>query len=680
MPRESFDRESTQVETWNKTKVHIDDKGARVEVQNGDCLWQIAHDAVAHQSPDKKAKSHQINQTIDDIKKENPGKVARDGTIHPTSVKGDYLDLPPIFAQQPDSKASKTAMSAQKETPKPEQDSKTEAKPETKKVSEPEAEAAKTPASAPEPDATKEKVTVSTHETDAGPAKPAVSAPGTDAEQAKAPASAPESATAKADVPSGYGAVADAVAAGAVEEITEHPVKVAAIAAGTAVVTGVAAAVVAPGVIVAAGVAGVGYGAYVLYEKSADWLKAADVVANGNEYSAEERAKSEKELKAIGAGTVDLAAGGIGGLAKGAIARTTSSAIGKFTGSATDEIVTAASTKIGQSTSPFDLGKKLPDEIAAMPLGRPRSEAIRNMVDPPAAEATAANSAASAGSKALVDTHLPAAIRDLPPGTLKSTAVRTYVEGQQLPANSALLDRSLPKEIMDLPPAHRAELIRAMAGDSTPPKPTAASSANDGLTVTSDKVATANSSKIATDLAAKPPKAEELVAPKSNRLIGEGDEGKVYDAGKFSTPNGRSVESVWKVYDQNALNRTPESVIALNQELKQMGIRVPEILQTGTTAEGRFAIRFEKIGADGDTLKDNLRVGALSLADRKEAQAQYDQIIDKLAAKKVLGDIQLKNFIWDKEARSLVWVDPGKLQSGDPRVLGKGYSEAIAPK
>ncbi|MBA4077695.1 MAG: hypothetical protein C0508_21885, partial [Cyanobacteria bacterium PR.023] len=409
MPRESFDRESTQVETWNKTKVHIDDKGARVEVQNGDCLWQIAHDAVTHQSPDTKAKSHQINQTIDDIKKENPGKVARDGTIHPTSVKGDYLDLPPIFAQQPDSKASKTAMSEQKETPKPKQDSKTEAK---------------APASAPE--------------SDTAQAKAPVSAPESDTAAAKAPVSAPESATVKADIPTGYGAVADAVAAGAVEEITEHPVKVAVIAAGTAVVTGVAAALVAPEVIVAAGIAGVGYGAYVLYEKAADWVKAADVVANGNEHSAEERAKSEKELKAIGAGTVDLAAGGIGGLAKGAIARTTSSAIGKFTGSATDELITAASTKIGQSTSPFDLGKKLPDEIAAMPLGRPRAEAIRNMVDPPAAEATAANSAANAGSKALVDTHLPAAIRDLPPGTLKSTAVRTYVEGQQLPANSAL--------------------------------------------------------------------------------------------------------------------------------------------------------------------------------------------------------------------------------------------------
>lgn len=467
MPRESFDRESTQVETWNKTKVHIDDKGARVEVQNGDCLWQIAHDAVAHQSPDKKAKSHQINQTIDDIKKENPGKVARDGTIHPTSMKGDYLDLPPIFAQQPDNKANKPAVAEQKETSKPEQEVKTEAKPEAKEVSEPEAEAA------------------------------------------KAPTSAPESTTAKADVPTGYGAVADAVAAGAVEEITEHPVKVAVIAAGTAVVTGVAAALVAPEVIVAAGIAGVGYGAYVLYEKSADWLKAADVVANGNEHSAEERAKSEKELKAIGAGTVDLAAGGIGGLAKGAIARTTSSAIGKFTGSATDEIVTAASTKIGQSTSPFDLSQKLPPEIAAMPLGRPRSEAIRNMVNPPATEATAANSAASAGSKALVDTHLPAAIRDLPPGTLKSTAVRTYVDGQQLPANSALLDRSLPKEIMDLPPARRAELIRAMAGDSTPPKPTAASSANDSLTLTSDKVAAASQTNVATDLAGKqvlPPK------------------------------------------------------------------------------------------------------------------------------------------------------------------------------
>lgn len=204
-------------------------------------------------------------------------------------------------------------------------------------------------------------------------------------------------------------------------------------------------------------------------------------------------------------------------------------------------------------------------------------------------------------------------------------------------------------------------------------------SSDEASTLSNKSVAGNTSSSGAESSLQAPAKAAEVVAPERGRLLGSGDEGKVYDAGKFQTADNRSLDSVWKVYDTNGLKNSPESVIQMNRELKSMGIRVPEILETGTTADGHFAIRFEKIGPDGESLKNDLRVGALSLADRKEAQRQYDMVVDKLAANNVYGDITLNNFIWDKAARQLVWVDPGKLQSGNPRELAKAYRDAIAP-
>ncbi len=358
-----------------------------------------------------------------------------------------------------------------------------------------------------------------------------------------------------------YGAVADAIADGAVKKIVENPWEVAG-----AVAVGVGAAAVAPfvapAVAVAAGVAGAGYAAYELYENASKWWNAGSTVANSSEHSAAEVEAAKKTLNDVGGGGVLFAAGGVGSAAA-PLARAGRSGYAALRGLAgeADDMAAASTQKA--------LGGAGEDVLSVRSPGSATDGALKN------------------GIKS------PATVEDVPqsPG----------------PVNP-----------------------ESGGGRS--------------------------------------------------RLIGEGDEGKVYDAGKFTGADGRSTESVWKVYEQNALNNSPESVVRLTHELESMGIRVPRVLETGKTADGHFAIRFEKIGPDGDSLKDDLRVGALSLADRQEARRQYDGIVEKLAANHVYGDLQLKNFIWNKETRELVWVDPGKLKAGDARALSANYSNAIYPQ
>lgn len=358
-----------------------------------------------------------------------------------------------------------------------------------------------------------------------------------------------------------YGAVAGAIADGAVKKIVENPWEVAG-----AVAVGVGAAAVAPfvapAVAVAAGVAGAGYAAYELYENASKWWNAGSTVANSSEHSAAEVEAAKRTLNDVGGGGVLFAAGGVGSAAA-PLARAGRSGYAALRGLAgeADDMAAASTQKA--------LGGASEDVLSVRSPTSATDDALKNGV------------------------KSPATVEDVPqsPG----------------PVNP-----------------------ESGGGRS--------------------------------------------------RLIGEGDEGKVYDAGKFTGADGRSTESVWKVYEQNALNNSPESVVRLTHELENMGIRVPRVLETGKTADGHFAIRFEKIGPDGDSLKDDLRVGALSLADRQEARRQYDGIVEKLAANHVYGDLQLKNFIWNKETRELVWVDPGRLQAGDARALSANYSNAIYPQ
>jgi hypothetical protein len=119
------------------------------------------------------------------------------------------------------------------------------------------------------------------------------------------------------EVPGGYGAVLGTVGSGAFNEITDHPIKLAAIAGGTGVVSELATAFLKREALLTIGGVATAWGAYKLYENVPSWLQSVDVVAHGAQHTLAERQASQKVLKDLGAGGVDLAAGAIGaGLAR----------------------------------------------------------------------------------------------------------------------------------------------------------------------------------------------------------------------------------------------------------------------------------------------------------------------------------------------------------------------------
>ncbi|MBS1994462.1 MAG: hypothetical protein JSS83_28310 [Cyanobacteria bacterium SZAS LIN-3] len=111
----------------------------------------------------------------------------------------------------------------------------------------------------------------------------------------------------------GYGAVAGTVGSGALKELTEHPVKLGAIAVGTGVATELATAFLKKPTLYTLGAAGLAWGGYKLYENAPSWIKSADVVAHGANFTPAERLASQKVLSDLGRGSMDLAAGGLGG-------------------------------------------------------------------------------------------------------------------------------------------------------------------------------------------------------------------------------------------------------------------------------------------------------------------------------------------------------------------------------
>jgi hypothetical protein len=114
------------------------------------------------------------------------------------------------------------------------------------------------------------------------------------------------------EVASGYGAVAGTIGSGALNEVTQHPLKLGAIAVGTGVATELATAFLKRQAFLTIGGVATAWGAYQLYENVPKWLQSADVVAHGTEHTAAERLASQKVLKDLGAGGVDLAAGALG--------------------------------------------------------------------------------------------------------------------------------------------------------------------------------------------------------------------------------------------------------------------------------------------------------------------------------------------------------------------------------
>jgi len=108
--------------------------------------------------------------------------------------------------------------------------------------------------------------------------------------------------------------IGEDLAVGAYHEVTQHPGRVAlsfAIGVGTAAI---ASAVSAP-VAIAATVAGLGYGAYQIYEHAPGWIHAVEGIAHPENHTLSELAKDHKVAQDFGGGVTDIAAGIAGGVA-----------------------------------------------------------------------------------------------------------------------------------------------------------------------------------------------------------------------------------------------------------------------------------------------------------------------------------------------------------------------------
>jgi hypothetical protein len=130
--------------------------------------------------------------------------------------------------------------------------------------------------------------------------------------------------------------------------------------------------------------------------------------------------------------------------------------------------------------------------------------------------------------------------------------------------------------------------------------------------------------------------------------IGGETEGNVYD-----NLDG----TVTKVFHAN--DHDVQGTVSLYQRLHSIGVNVPEVLQYGTTAEGKPAIVMQRIG-DGDHLKFKLTTGAIQGAEKESLRKQYYALGDKLAQHKISIDWNTSNMIFDKN--KLYVVDPSWLK------------------
>jgi hypothetical protein len=147
---------------------------------------------------------------------------------------------------------------------------------------------------------------------------------------------------------------------GGVDELINHPLKVLGNAAIGAAAT-IGAGLVAPEIALAAGAAGIAYGAYELYKHAPGWIHDAKVVANPDQYSATEQANAHAEIRGIGAGSVDMAAGIAGGFAASAA----KAAILEGANAATSQAERAALGPSSESTTAARTGEELASRLQA---------------------------------------------------------------------------------------------------------------------------------------------------------------------------------------------------------------------------------------------------------------------------------------------------------------------------
>lgn len=173
---------------------------------------------------------------------------------------------------------------------------------------------------------------------------------------------------------------------------------------------------------------------------------------------------------------------------------------------------------------------------------------------------------------------------------------------------------------------------------------------------------------------AEPITAERIKAPQEKpisfdqrKLLGEGDEGKVY-----SNNDG----SVTKVFSDRTANM--DAVKGIYEKLQSIGVRTPKILEVGKTKDGSPALRMEQIG-DGDHLQFQLIAGELTRADMVALRQQYYAFGDALTSSGIRIDWQLKNMRF--QDGKLYILDPSFLQQEpmSPLTLNR-YAQAIGPR
>jgi hypothetical protein len=142
--------------------------------------------------------------------------------------------------------------------------------------------------------------------------------------------------------------------------------------------------------------------------------------------------------------------------------------------------------------------------------------------------------------------------------------------------------------------------------------------------------------------------AERVLAVNKAAFLGGGDEGMV-----FSNGDG----SVTKVFQ--ALDHDVHATKAMYGELDQMGVKVPQVLEVGSTAEGSPAMRIQQIG-DGDNLQTQLLLGEVNRGEMPALMQQYDGMAKTLQDKGVRVDWQLKNMTWHEG--DLYLLDPSYLK------------------
>lgn len=175
----------------------------------------------------------------------------------------------------------------------------------------------------------------------------------------------------------GAGAVVSEYLAGAGDALTVTRVATG-VAIGAAVgIAAIGLAAVSATAAAVAGVAALGYGAYSLATAIPGWIRDAKIVANPNDYSADQLLQAQKGIRSIGAGTVDLAAGAAG------------APIGSIAANALRPAASSASATISEA---FSTGR--PGEIARSAFNTVSTRAgdLKTSVTTSLSDATAAAS------------------------------------------------------------------------------------------------------------------------------------------------------------------------------------------------------------------------------------------------------------------------------------------------